>query len=193
MRILLARHGETDWNAATRIQGASDTELNEKGRSQAEALGRRLAESGEKIDICYASPKHRAFETAEIVCRHLGLTPIPVDDLREVSFGQWEGHTWAEVGEKWPEDYRRYEKDRMKVAPPGGESLGDALRRILPALDAIAAGPEQTALVVCHSAVIRAVLGWRAGVPFDNQALRRFGVNNAEWVALDWDRTEQNR
>ena len=83
MRIILARHGETDWNAAGRVQGASDTNLNDKGRTQAEELGRRLAESGEKIDICYASPKRRAFETAEIVCRHLELEPIPVEDLRE--------------------------------------------------------------------------------------------------------------
>ena len=193
MRILLARHGETDWNAATRIQGASDTDLNDKGRSQAEELSRRLEASGEKIDVCYASPKRRAFETAEIVCRHLGLTPIPVEDLREVSFGVWEGRTWPEIERQWPEEYEAYQKDRMEVAPPGGESLGDALKRILPALDAIAAGPGETALAVCHSAVIRAVLGWRAGVPFDNKALYRFNVPNAQWVAVDWDRTGQNR
>ena len=193
MRILLARHGETGWNAAGRVQGASDTDLNDNGRMQAEELGRRLAVSGEEIGICYASPKRRAFETAEIVCRHLGLSPIPVDDLREVSFGVWEGRTWPEIEQQWPEEYEAYQKDRMKVAPPGGESLGAALKRILPMLDTIAAGPEKTALVVCHSAVIRAVLGWRAGVPFDNKALYRFNVPNAQWVAVDWDRTEQNR
>ena len=193
MRILLARHGETGWNAAGRVQGASDTDLNDNGRIQAEELGRRLAESGEKIDVCYASPKRRAFETAEIACRRLGLTPIPVEDLREVSFGVWEGRTWPEIERQWAEEYEAYQKDRMKVAPPGGESLGDALKRILPALDAIAAGPGETALAVCHSAVIRAVLGWRAGVPFDNKALYRFNVPNAQWVAVDWDRTGQNR
>ena len=124
MRILLARHGETGWNAAGRVQGASDTDLNDNGRIQAEELGRRLAESGEKIDVCYASPKRRAFETAEIACRRLGLTPIPVEDLREVSFGVWEGRTWPEIERQWPEEYEAYQKDRMEVAPPGGESLG---------------------------------------------------------------------
>lgn len=193
MRIILARHGETDWNAAGRVQGASDTDLNDKGRTQAEELGRRLAESGEKIDICYASLKRRAFETAEIVCRHLELEPIPVEDLREVSFGAWEGCTWPEIERQWAEEYEAYQVDRMKVGPPDGESLRDALERILPALDAVAAGPGETALVVCHSGVIRAVLGWQAGVPFDNKALYRFNVPNAQWVALDWDRTGQNR
>ena len=117
----------------------------------------------------------------------------PVRSLSAVSFGVWEGHTWAEVDEMWPEEYQAYQEDRMKVAPPGGESLGDARRRILAALDAIAAGPGETALAVCHSGVIRAVLGWQAGVPFDNKTLYRLNVPNAQWVAVAGDRTGVNR
>ena len=92
MRLLLARHGETDWNARGQIQGQSDTTLNDRGRAQAAELARRLLAAGERVERIYASPQKRALETAQIAGGLLGLTPEPVEGLREISFGHWEGH-----------------------------------------------------------------------------------------------------
>ena len=92
--LILVRHGETDWNAAGRLQGHTDRPLNEYGRSQAQALADRLA--GDGIDAVYASDLARARETADIVAARLGL-PVAVDtDLRERDWGNWEGLTAAE-------------------------------------------------------------------------------------------------
>lgn len=87
MRLLLARHGETDWNARGQIQGQSDTTLNDRGRAQAAELARRLLAAGERVERIYASPQKRALETAQIAGGLLGLTPEPVEGLREISFG----------------------------------------------------------------------------------------------------------
>lgn len=185
MKLLLARHGETAWNAQGRIQGCSDTVLNERGRLQAEELGKGIEAGEKRIDICYASPLRRAFETAEIVCRRLELVPIAVEALREVSFGLWENHTWAEVAAGWPEHYAAYQADRRNVRPPEGESYGELLERVLPALDKISASGTGTALIVCHSAVIKAVLAHRAGAVFNTCQLRKYDIANAAWVALE--------
>lgn len=184
MNLLLARHGETDWNARGHIQGVSDTELNDTGRRQAEDLAQRLGQSGVTIDCCYTSPLRRARETAEIVCQTLVLSPVVVEDFREVSFGLWEGHTWDEVEAEWQGLYTAYQRDRRSIRPPEGESYGDLLDRVLPALARLEHAGPGTALVVCHSAVIKAVLGHRAGVPFDNELLKAYMLDNAQWVAL---------
>ena len=92
--LLLVRHGETDWNAAGRLQGHTDRPLNEYGRSQAEALAERLA--GDVIDAVYASDLARARETAGIVAARLGLPVAVHADLREKNWGNWEGLTAAE-------------------------------------------------------------------------------------------------
>ena len=88
--IYLARHGESDWNAANRFQGLSDRPLTELGRRQAEALADQLAATASPSAI-YSSPLRRAFETAAIVGTRTGLEPRPVDDLREVDVGGWAG------------------------------------------------------------------------------------------------------
>ena len=90
MRVLLARHGQTDWNAAGKIQGVSDVPLNERGREQAAALAGRVLDAG-AISAVYTSPLKRARETAEIIGRRLGLEPVPVGALTELNFGDWEG------------------------------------------------------------------------------------------------------
>ena len=90
MRVLLARHGQTDWNAAGKIQGVSDVPLNERGRAQAAALAGRVLDAG-AISAVYTSPLKRPRETAEIIGRRLGLVPVPVAALPELHFGDWEG------------------------------------------------------------------------------------------------------
>ena len=186
-RLLLARHGETEWNADGRIQGYHDVPLNGRGRAQAEELGRRLRESGEKIERCYSSPKIRALETARIACRALELDEITiVEDLREVSFGAWEGRTWAQVEAQWPAEYAAYQADRRTVRPPEGESYGELRARVLPALARLQNAGGGTALVACHSAVISSVRAFLDGVEvLDNRFLSRCKLDNGAWIALD--------
>lgn len=184
IRLLLARHGETDWNAAGRVQGQSDTLLNARGRAQAKTLYIQLCKSGEEVHAIYSSPQKRAFETACIIGREFDLTPIVVEAFREISFGVWEGYSWEEIGARWPEEYAAYRRDRLAARPPRGESCEALLSRVLPSLNAIAASGEGAALVVCHSAVIKSVLCHRDGCSFQ-EINRRYALGNAQWVCVE--------
>jgi broad specificity phosphatase PhoE len=149
-RILLARHGETDWNVHRRVQGHSDTPLNDTGREQARALGAELA--GEPIDAVYSSDLMRAHETARIVADPRGLDVVALRDLRERHFGTWEGLTDDEIFARFPE---------AREGPWGdGETREAMVARVLDALRRIAeTHPEACVLVVSHGGPLRAVLG----------------------------------
>lgn len=164
MRVLLARHGQTDWNAAGKIQGVSDVPLNERGREQAAALAGRVLDAG-AISAVYTSPLKRARETAEIIGRRLGLEPVPVAALTELNFGDWEGCSWEEIGRRWPEQFAAYSADRKNYAPPNGESYAEMLGRAWPFVDALRRMPgDAAALCVCHSAVMRGLLAREQGL-----------------------------
>jgi probable phosphoglycerate mutase len=149
--ILLARHGETDWNREGRIQGHRDPPLNERGREQARELAEHLA--AERIDALYASDLRRALETAEILSARLGL-PIAVDPaLREADMGSWSGLTAAEIERRFPEAWR----ERISGGQGhDGETREAFRRRVLAALRRIGgAHPDERVLVIAHGGVIR--------------------------------------
>jgi broad specificity phosphatase PhoE len=148
--ILLARHGETDWNRDRRVQGHSDTPLNDTGRGQARALADELA--GARNDAVYSSDLLRAHETARIVAQQRGLGVTAIRDLRERHFGTWEGLTDAEIYERYPE---------VNDGAPWGdaETREEMAERVLGALRRIAeTHPDQRVLVVSHGGPLRAVL-----------------------------------
>jgi probable phosphoglycerate mutase len=105
-RILLARHGETEWNRVGRWQGHADQPLNEAGRLQASELAERLA--GDGITAVYSSDLARARETADAVADRLGLEVVEDEGLREIDVGSWSGLTRAEVERRFPEGYARW-------------------------------------------------------------------------------------
>jgi broad specificity phosphatase PhoE len=147
--ILLARHGETDWNVERRIQGHADTPLNETGRGQAQAMADALA--GERIDAVYSSDLLRAHETARIVAERRGLEVTAIRDLRERNFGTWEGLTDDEIFARYPEAATGSWGD--------GETREDMAQRVFEALRRIAeTHPEGYVLVVSHGGPLRAVL-----------------------------------
>jgi probable phosphoglycerate mutase len=155
-RILLARHGETDWNREGRWQGHSDQPLNATGRAQAEALAARLR--GEGIDALYTSDLLRASQTAAAVGRATGLNPIPAPGLREVDVGELAGLDRAEAGRRYPDWYTRW-REGTDDRYPGGERFTDLRERALSQLDRIAdrhAG--ETSVAVCHNGIVRAVV-----------------------------------
>jgi broad specificity phosphatase PhoE len=146
--LYLVRHGETDWNAQRRIQGSTDIPLNSTGRAQAETTGRLLARRD--WDGIYSSPLSRAFETAEIIAKEVGLgVPHTIDAIVERNYGEAEGLNWEQVESQFPGD-----------APvPGRETHEEVARRVLPALVALASSrPGESLLVVSHGGVIRSVL-----------------------------------
>ena len=159
--LFLARHGETDWNAAGRWQGQTDVPLNERGRAQAREIALRLRAEG--IRSIATSDLLRARTTAEIVAAELGLVVGHVHpDLRERRFGCFEGLTREEVAERHPEAWRRYLAD-PGPAPPGGESRDELLARLLPAVSAAAARLAGPLLVVMHGGSMRALLAAHVG------------------------------
>ena len=166
MRILLARHGETQWNVEGRTQGQGyDIPLSGTGREQALQLGARLA--GLPIARAVASPLLRARQTAELAlgerAGRLGFDPR----LMEISHGAWEGLTAEEVRRDFPEVQKAWREAPERVTLPGGESFAQVDARAWPAFqDACCGlGTEEVVLVVTHDGVARAILCRVLGLP----------------------------
>jgi broad specificity phosphatase PhoE len=192
--IILVRHGETEWNASETFRGRADVDLNETGLKQAELLGKYL--SAEKIDLIYASPLKRAVQTAEAIARFQKIDVNPVENLIDFDCGDWQGLTLKEVREKYEELYRDWQDTPEQVKVPGGESLEDVKRRVMPFVDEAVTrcGEGKVALVshrVVNKVIICALLGlsnahfWN--IKLDNAAITRF-VYDGERVIL----TEHN-
>jgi probable phosphoglycerate mutase len=120
-RLFVIRHGETAWNAETRMQGQLDTELNEVGRWQADRIATALRD--EPIDAIYASDLSRAMQTSAPLARVVGRPVRAERGLRERAFGIFEGHTYAEIDSHWPQQAARWRARDPEFAPAGGESL----------------------------------------------------------------------
>jgi alpha-ribazole phosphatase len=166
-RLLLARHGQTGFNASLRFQGQMDEPLSDLGREQARLLARRLAE--EPIDAAYTSDLARAHETALLA---LGERAVPLhhdERLREIAFGRWEGMTFAEIKDKYPDDVAARERDRVHYVIPGGESLeqlGQRVRHFLQ--DALPGHEGQSILVIAHGGTVNAVLATLLDIPLSS-------------------------
>lgn len=175
--LLLARHGETDWNRDHRWQGHAGPRLNETGRRQAAALATRLGD----LDAIYSSDSERAHETADIVGRHLGLRVATDARLREVHFGSWEGLTRAEIDAQFAGGFTRWASGATP-APDGGESDAEMAERVLEALSEIAAAhPDGRVLVVTSGGPIRAA---QAHVRAVDQATARRELRTVENCGL---------
>ncbi|UHQ18164.1 histidine phosphatase family protein [Lysobacter sp. KIS68-7] len=166
MKILLARHGETAWNAEGRYQGQEDIPLSEVGESQARALGERLRHV--HIDKAVASPLKRALRTAELALGDDRLARLTTDaGLMEIAHGTWEGLLAAEIRERDPDRLHAWRHAPHEVLMPEGESLQHVFDRAWPALARAAEGlgEHDTLLVVAHDAVNRVLLCKVLGLP----------------------------
>jgi broad specificity phosphatase PhoE len=176
--VYLARHGQSDWNAANRFQGHSDRPLTELGRRQAEALAEEL-ESQAPLSAIYSSSLRRALETASIIGARVGLEPLPVDDLREVDVGGWAGLSRDDVEARFPDAFRRWLDGGEGWED--GETYAEMATRVLEALRRIAANHlDDEILVVSHGGPIRAIHAEAAGM--DVHAYRR--LNRVEGNAV---------
>jgi broad specificity phosphatase PhoE len=169
-RIIFVRHGETAYNAESRLQGQRDIPLNARGRDQARSVGRtlsdRLGKEIERLETAgafFASPLERARETMEIARGAMGLEPgrYHVDAiLKELSFGVWEGLTWSEIEVKDPKGLRGRREDRWGYAPKDGESYAMLADRVRPWLDTV----NEHVFVISHGGVARVLMALIAGV-----------------------------
>ena len=175
-RIIVVRHGETAWNVATRIQGQLDIELNQTGRWQAQRLAQALA--GEGLDAIYASDLARARDTARMVACRAGLDLRTETGLRERGFGSFEGLTFAEVEQRFPEQARRWRQRDASFGPQGGETLMAFYQRAVGSVTALAARHRgQHIAVVAHGGVLDALYRAASRVALD--APRTWQLGNA--------------
>jgi broad specificity phosphatase PhoE len=166
--ILLARHGESDWNRSEQWQGFADRPLTELGREQAQALARRLGDV--ELEAIFSSDLQRARETASAVAQERGLEVQEVRDLREVDVGSWSGLTRAEAETRFPEGYARWIDGGEGW--DDGETYGQLGERVVTAIRKIAAEHEgDRILVVAHGGTIRAIHA--AALGLDVSAYRR--------------------
>jgi probable phosphoglycerate mutase len=174
-RLLLVRHGETDWNREGRFQGQIDIPLNANGRSQAEAAGRFLAPV--TIHRAYTSCMARPRQTAEaILAAHPGVPLTSSTGLVEIGHGLWEGRLEQEIAEGWPELLADWKRAPETVQMPEGENLQQVWDRSLATWQRIAAGldADETALVVAHDAVNKTILCGLLGLgPADIWAIKQ--------------------
>ena len=182
-RILAIRHGETLWNVDSRIQGHLDISLNETGRWQAERLG--LALKDEPIAAIYASDLSRAHDTALAVSRHTGVPVRPEPGLRERSFGEFEGRTFAEIETELPEQAQRWRQRDPTFTPTGGESLLMLEARVLSVAARLAAQhPGEQIALFAHGGVMDIL--YRAATRLDLQAARTWALGNTAINRLLW-------
>lgn len=162
-RVILIRHGQTQWNNDLKYQGHSDVDLSETGIRQAELVGRRLA--NEPIHAVYASDLSRALQTAQSIANPHGLPVNPLVALREFHFGEWEGLTHAQISQRWPVVCAGFFKNPDEIRVPGGETFGELKLRAQQAVDAIVARhPDQTIAVISHGGTIRTIICAALGI-----------------------------
>lgn len=168
LTVYIVRHGQTDWNLERRLQGTTDTPLNDTGREQARRQGRALAALGldwSALDF-HASPLARAAETMAIIRDEIGeAAPEPKFDPRlvEGAFGTWEGRTWQDIAREEPDAHQTFLKRSWNEAPHGGESYSDIGAR----LTAWAGDLTRDTLVVAHGGVSRVLRGLYLKLPPD--------------------------
>jgi alpha-ribazole phosphatase len=178
--IILIRHGETDSNKAGKFSGRADLSLNDKGREQAARLKNILSDCS--IERVYSSDMKRCVETGSGLCSDVVFS----ETLREMDFGHWEGLSFGEIKDKYPEEMQMWKTDWVHYRIPQGESFIDTTGRVVKKFDEIIKENKDAKriAVVTHGGCIRAILGhyiigslkdsWKIFI--DNATVTRLGA-----------------
>ncbi|MGV0794620.1 glucosyl-3-phosphoglycerate phosphatase [Mycolicibacterium sp. XJ1819] len=187
-RLVMLRHGQTEYNAGSRMQGQLDTDLSELGREQAVVAAEVLAKRQPLMIV--SSDLRRSLDTAVALGERAGM-PVQVDArLRETHLGEWQGLTHLEVDAAAP-GARLTWRDDARWAPPGGESRVDVAERSLPLVSELVAGqgewgrdePDRPVVLVAHGGLIAALTAALLGLPVDSWPALG-GMGNCSWVQL---------
>lgn len=192
-RVILVRHGETDWNVTGRAQGQHDQPLNERGLTQANLVGRYIRESFD-VDAIWSSDLARCAQTADAVGAPVRLT----EAIREVDFGEWEGRRWEDIRRDSPDAIDRFVSGDPTFRPPGGESMSEVVARVRHFI-------EETGLlkidgdvaIVGHGGSLKCLLIVLLGLPetavgrfyFSNCGLSIVGANNGQATLMTFNHT----
>lgn len=195
-KIILARHGQTEWNRVERFRGRADVPLNQTGRSQAEATGIKVAKAWQPAAI-FSSPLSRAMDTGKAIARQVEKIQGRTFEVQahagliDIDYGEWQGLTPEEVRQRWPQAIDDWYNSPHLAVIPGGESLADLQLRSMEAVSQLAAQKVgQTIVLVGHTVINRvillAILGldnecfWK--LKQDNCAINVFEAINNDYV-----------
>lgn len=191
--LILVRHGETAWNRERRMQGQTNTPLSDIGRAQAQALGARLGK--QPFAVLYSSDLARAWDTAAAIAQVSGHAIISEPRLRERTFGVFEGLSYEEMKQRYPEEHARFSAREPDYAVPGGESPRQFFERSLACLEDIAAAHRgETVVAVTHGMVLDTLyraarnmpLTMKRDAPLLNASLNIFQRAPHAWVEVAW-------
>lgn len=182
-RLYLVRHGETEWNKASKIQGGIDTELSAYGMEQAKMLAKRL--SLEEIDFIYSSSLKRALKTAEIIAEDKKCTIFESAEYHEIRLGPWEGMTIQEIQEQYSKHLRTYREDPVNFKLPGAETFLELAERTYNAiLNIVNRHYDSNILLVSHGTAIKAAIIRILGIDINNYT--KFKIDNASISIIDF-------
>jgi probable phosphoglycerate mutase len=183
-RLLVVRHGETQWNIAARIQGHLDSPLTAAGESQAAAIGTRLAAEG--FDRLFSSDLGRALQTAQAIAARTGHAIVTDARLRERNYGIAEGLTYGEIDVRYPDVFARVRESDPDYVVPGGESRRQLFERVREAFESLArAADGERIAVVCHGGVLASLYRHVSGIPVG--AAHAIPIPNASYNALTYE------
>lgn len=186
--LILVRHGETEWNAQSMLQGHLDSPLTVKGIEQAHILGRRIADM--HPDHIYSSDLGRAHDTAKIIAGYCQKSIHVEEELREKNLGIFQGHSWKIIQEKFPREYEEFSQIDPDYVIPEGESYTQFVQRITKTLQQIASRhPCEKILVVTHGGIISALIRHILSIPLSaprryrlkNTSINRIILDNGNW------------
>jgi phosphoserine phosphatase len=184
MRLIIIRHGESEWNRIGRYQGQADAPLSELGLRQAAALAERLR--NERFDAIYTSPLQRAAKTAESVAQHHPTVPFFTEPaLLEIHHGDWQGLMVDEVKERYGEGLAEWRMHPTRAQMPGGESFSNILKRVLDLKDRLLERyRDGMVLVSTHDVVVKILVSDALGMNMDR--INRIWVTNASISSIEY-------
>ena len=184
MRLIIVRHGETEWNKLRRVQGTTNTPLSPRGQKQARLVAKRL--KGMRINAIFSSPLDRAKYTAKAIataCR----APVFIDEsLKEINFGDWEGLTFEEIGARYPEQFAVWNTAPHLCVPAGkSETLAQVADRCALFVENLKKQYETgTVVAVSHSVPCKLMTALCVGLPFSK--VHSLRMDNASVTMLDY-------
>lgn len=180
-KLYLIRHGETEWNASSKMQGTIDTTLNDKGLMQAELVANRLSE--ENIDVLYSSSLQRAMTTAQKISAAINKPVQELHNFKEINLGPWQGLTLDEIKNSYGEHYKLYVEKPSDFNMPGAETFIQVAERFCGAIqDIIVENRDKNIAVVSHGAAIKAAIISILGM--DINYYSKFRIDNASISTL---------